>query len=308
MKCPKCGYLGFEDVERCRNCGYEFSLVAPTVLHELPLRTDAGPNEGLDDYSLINARSSTPSAALAALGSELATADATAGHRQLQSRPTVEPEPAELPLFGAQVDDTPLITRASPPRPPLAVRRSEVPRVRSQAQRATSFDLALDPDETGARLVPGDRAQKPEWFDPAVRIRDAGVFSRVSAAIIDLMVLLAVDLAVVYLTMQICGVTLAEFGLVPKGPLFAFLVVQNVGYLVAFTAGGQTLGKMAAGIKVVAADSREPVDIGCALKRTVAWLVLAFPAGLGFVTALFSRDHRGLHDRFAGTRVIRASA
>jgi len=36
------------------------------------------------------------------------------------------------------------------------------------------------------------------------------------------------------------------------------------------------------------------------------WGVLAVPAGLGFLTALFSRDHRGLHDRFAGTRVVRA--
>jgi predicted phosphoribosyltransferase/dienelactone hydrolase len=37
-------------------------------------------------------------------------------------------------------------------------------------------------------------------------------------------------------------------------------------------------------------------------------VVLAVPVGLGFLTALFSRDHRGLHDRFAGTRVVRASA
>jgi uncharacterized RDD family membrane protein YckC len=34
------------------------------------------------------------------------------------------------------------------------------------------------------------------------------------------------------------------------------------------------------------------------------WLLLAVPAGLGFLT-VFSRDHRGLHDRFAGTRVVR---
>jgi uncharacterized RDD family membrane protein YckC len=88
----------------------------------------------------------------------------------------------------------------------------------------------------------------------------------------------------------------------------AFLVVQNVGYLVAFTAGGQTLGKMAAGIKVVAAESNRSIDVGQALKRTVAWLLLAIPAGLGFLTALASRDRRGLHDRFAGTRVVRASA
>jgi len=26
MKCPKCSYLGFETGDRCRNCGYDFSL------------------------------------------------------------------------------------------------------------------------------------------------------------------------------------------------------------------------------------------------------------------------------------------
>ncbi len=310
MKCPKCGYLGFEDVERCRNCGYEFLLASPAALHELPLRTDSEPIEALDDYSLTSIGSSTPSSALSAFGSELDPAAEPAGYPGASSPRAIEPQPAELPLFGAAVDDAPLITRPSPPRPPLAVRRAtpDVTRARSQAPRAASFELSLEPDQRVPRIPRGDRVLAPERVDSDVRVRDAGVFSRMSAAIIDLVVLLAVDLAVVYLTMEICGVTLAEFGLVPKIPLVAFLVVQNVGYLVAFTAGGQTLGKMAAGIKVVAADSRQPVDVGCALKRTVAWLVLAFPAGLGFVTALFSRDHRGLHDRFAGTRVVRVSA
>ena len=108
--------------------------------------------------------------------------------------------------------------------------------------------------------------------------------------------------------MQICGVALEEFAILPKGPLVVFLVVQNVGYLVAFTAGGQTLGKMAAGIKVIAEDADATLDVGCALKRTVMWLLLAVPAGLGLLSALFDHDHRGLHDRFAGTRVVRASA
>ena len=84
--------------------------------------------------------------------------------------------------------------------------------------------------------------------------------------------------------------------------------MQNGGYLVAFTAGGQTLGKMAAGIRVVQSDSDASLDLGRAFLRTLMWVVLAVPAGLGFLTALFSRDHRGLHDRFAGTRVVRASA
>ena len=127
------------------------------------------------------------------------------------------------------------------------------------------------------------------------------------AAAVDSVILFAIDLVVIYFTMQICGVGIAEFGLLPKGPLVVFLVVQNVGYLVAFTAGGQTLGKMAAGIKVVSEDAEVALDIGCALKRTMMWLVLAFPAGLGLLSTLFDHDHRGLHDRFAGTRVVRAT-
>jgi uncharacterized RDD family membrane protein YckC len=38
MKCPKCGYLGFETVDRCRNCGYDFSLTPDRPDAELPLR------------------------------------------------------------------------------------------------------------------------------------------------------------------------------------------------------------------------------------------------------------------------------
>jgi uncharacterized RDD family membrane protein YckC len=128
------------------------------------------------------------------------------------------------------------------------------------------------------------------------------------AAGIDMFILAAIDAAVVYFTMQICGVSLAELAIVPKAPLVAFLLVQNGGYLIAFTVGGQTLGKMAAGIKVVPTESDAPVDVGRAVVRTCLWAMLAVPAGLGFLSALFSPDHRGLHDRFAGTRVVRASA
>ena len=27
MKCPKCSYIGFETGDRCKNCGYDFSLI-----------------------------------------------------------------------------------------------------------------------------------------------------------------------------------------------------------------------------------------------------------------------------------------
>jgi uncharacterized RDD family membrane protein YckC len=136
----------------------------------------------------------------------------------------------------------------------------------------------------------------------------AGIGARLGATAVDGLVLLAIDAVVVYLTMQICGVTLADARLLPRGPLLTFLVAQNLGYFVVFTAGGQTLGKMATGIRVVSTSDHVPPDFGHSTLRTLVWAVLAVPAGLGFVTALPGRERRGLHDLCAGTKVVRVSA
>ena len=173
------------------------------------------------------------------------------------------------------------------------------------------LDLAFDPEPA----TPTPRARPPapasdlsRHHDPIQADETAGLGARLVAAVIDMVIIVVVDAFVVYFTMQICGVTWLDFGILPKAPLLAFLLVQNGGYLAAFTAGGQTLGKMVMGIRVVAVDDTESLDMGRAILRTLLWLVLAVPAGLGFLTALLSRDHRGLHDRVAGTRVVRASA
>jgi uncharacterized RDD family membrane protein YckC len=135
----------------------------------------------------------------------------------------------------------------------------------------------------------------------------APLAARLAAVAIDLGILALIDVIVVYFTMQICGLTIDDADMLPKGPLVGFLAVQNGAYFVAFTAGGQTLGKMVAGIRVVSAEAYGSVDLGRSLLRTLVWTLLASPVGLGFVTALFGREHRGLHDRCAGTRVVRAT-
>lgn len=303
MKCPKCGYVGFERVERCRNCGYDFSLcqgdgdiftssgtkISPSAfLPELPIRFgDAGEMNPLEDLALVDAA--------------------------VPPQPPPTGNTSELPLFARPSEnDEPLITKPSPPRPPLAVRRAtlEVPRLRTDSRPILPM-LELTQAEMESRL-PGApaRGRTAEWNAeaPVESPVAAGVVARMCAVAIDLVVLAGIDLLVVYFTVKICGLTAAEIGILPKGPLVAFLLVQNAGYLVAFTAGGQTLGKMAAGIRVVPSNPNDPLDLAHSIVRTAVWVVLAVPAGLGFVTALFSRDHRGLHDRCAGTRVVRASA
>ena len=301
MKCPKCGYLGFEPVERCRNCGYDFSLLPANDLPELPIREQG-------------AREVSPLVDLALLDAAMPSFPASrpAGPEVERGLGGAERQPvADLPLFGGPGgDDEPLITKASPPRPPLAVRRStpEVIRPRTMQARAPMLDLgALDSGgESGWAPEIAQRAgvvERPGGADGEV----AGLFPRLTATAIDLVILAAIDLLVIYFTMQICGLDLADVEILPKAPLVAFLLVLNGGYLVLFTAGGQTLGKMAADIRVVSARPNSSVDLAHSTVRTLVWLVLAVPAGLGFLTTVFSRDRRGLHDRCAGTRVVRAS-
>ena len=165
MKCPKCGYLGFERVDRCRNCGYEFSLTEAVAEPDLSLRHDRRENIRPPDLSFLKETALSPAS-------------------------------AELPLFGPpDVDDLPLITKASPPRTPLAVRRAtpDVPRLRAE-RRSQTLDLALDADPVRAPL-PAARS-----IDTEVRRveGDAGWGARFVAVVIDLLILAVVDVLVVY--------------------------------------------------------------------------------------------------------------
>jgi len=313
VKCSKCGYIGFESGDRCRNCGYEFSLAPTLALPDLPIRQNTDAVDGLDDLALIDAgtarKASSGFDAEFGRGSDESRPSAAGRSPASSSRSTA----SDLPLFGGPIDDdTPLITKPSPPRTPLSVRRStpETGRPRTAGPRTASLDLGLDldaPAAAGPRVVPSERAHAPsmDWVDSDTRRVDAGSFRRLLAAVIDGVILAAIDVAIIYLTVQISGISGADLELLPKMPLVAFLVVQNVAYLVAFTAGGQTVGKMAAGIEIITFDPDETLDLGRALKRTAACVVLTCPAGLSLLSALISHDHRGLHDRFAGTRVVR---
>src|SRR5215831_5018757 len=53
MRCPKCRYLGLDDFDRCRNCGYEFSLSETVDPPDLMIRSDSGPGEPLPALPLF---------------------------------------------------------------------------------------------------------------------------------------------------------------------------------------------------------------------------------------------------------------
>ena len=317
MKCPKCGYLGYQDVERCRNCGHEFTMAAPSAPSDLRLR-DAEPErdpiadlELIDNRMAASAQASDAAANLANPASVVKPAEAapTPGGR------------IELPLFGGTVpDDTPLITKAPPPRPPLSVRRAtpEVPRLRAESRMPMAESpVAAPPTPAPPTPVPAVTSEPPIIAAPFQSTRPlrsehrgllppASGLDRVRAGLIDLGLLLLVDAVVVYFALKVCRLSVSEISLLPPVPLGAFLLLQNGGYLIAFTATGQTLGKMVTGLRVVTAHDAVP-GVGRATVRSLLSLVLALPAGLGLLPAVLSHDGRGLHDRLAGTRVVRST-
>jgi uncharacterized RDD family membrane protein YckC len=136
----------------------------------------------------------------------------------------------------------------------------------------------------------------------------AAASSRILAGLLDAGLLLAVDAAVLYFTLRLCGLTGSEILQLPVVPMAAFFLLLNGGYFIAFTAvGGQSIGKMALGIKVITQEDGS-VPIGRATLRTLAYLISALPLGAGFLAGVLSADRLALHDRLAHTRVVRPSS
>jgi uncharacterized RDD family membrane protein YckC len=132
----------------------------------------------------------------------------------------------------------------------------------------------------------------------------AGLGRRTLAALIDHAILLVIDIFVFFATLRMTALTTEEWRSLPLLPFLAFLVFMKLAYFSAFTAmGGQTIGKMAARIRVVA-DDQQIVDPARAIKRTLTGVVSLATLGLGLIPALIAPDRRALHDRVAHTHVV----
>jgi uncharacterized RDD family membrane protein YckC len=363
MKCPKCGYLGFETTDRCRNCQYDFSLApfvseADLTLQSADRRTESAgdfdlpaikrPSDGLSGAALDLDRlfgdpepAESPSPALTSPPSSSATSMRKAEPPTItllddetddvegpivdsdlsiafpeESLPPIamsieseaaEPAPPSSLASAASADggalpfdDGPMVP---PPaaRPPLAVRRStpEVPRNRPRTTRPVRL-LDLEPAAKS-----GEASQAAaETVASLMEMPTLG--ARVGAGLIDLLLLVGIDAAVVYLTLRVTGLqnTLEDLRVLPPVPFVGFLATLAFGYVAAFTvAGGQTIGKMVLSLRVIGDDGR-PVDAAGGMIRALGCMLVPITLGLSYLPALFTSDHRAIHDRLAGTRVV----
>ncbi len=307
MRCPKCHYISFDSGERCRNCGYDFSLAID--LPETDFALSEEPEGPLVDFSLNQLDKADAEARRATNGSSVP--DGAPADEPSAPPPATGTAGLELPLF--QIGDgQPLAAPPLTPRPPLAVRRATpvVPRVREQpAEPPPRLQLEADAEDAtptpapSSTPAPASVAAVASATGPA----SAGAGRRATAAFVDLVIVGGIDLAVLHFTLQLSDLTWADLRMLPWVPFAAFLLMLDGGYAVAFTtAVGQTIGKMAAGIRV---ESAGPGDgrptPGQAVVRAASYLVSVVPLGLGFLTAFVSDDRRALHDRLSGTRVVR---
>jgi uncharacterized RDD family membrane protein YckC len=130
----------------------------------------------------------------------------------------------------------------------------------------------------------------------------AGLGTRFLAIMIDLLIAFTAALIAIIFAASLAG----ELGLAIAGALT--ILVFYLGYQVVFevAGGGRTLGKRAAGIRVVM-DGGAPVGLRASLIRATFLLLeglslLYFPA---IVTVLASRNNQRIGDHAAGTLVVR---
>jgi len=335
MKCPKCHYLSFEPEPRCRNCGFSFSLAdGGDALIRGP-EPSGGPFADLDLHPPAQEPRGTasrtpvapppivdsPRTAIEQASAKLEKPEAAGGAAAVSG-----PRPAsttELPLFvkamtapapdAAGEHEVPLVKMRDEPRPPLTVRRKSVD------GRSRSIPAPGD-----KKLGPFDRdlledLQRMEQQDHEVPLvsgpprvgtslpERAGARARAVAAGIDATLLGTTAAAVLWVTLRWCDLSFSSVAVLPLLPTAGFLLLVGAGYLLMFTAfGGQTLGKMAVGIRVInASDTASPPSVGQAAYRALLTLPSVLVFGLGFLPALMGEE-RALHDRLAQTRVVRA--
>jgi uncharacterized RDD family membrane protein YckC len=306
MRCPKCQYISFDSGGRCRNCGYDFSLSDAIETPDLPIQNGREPFGPLTELELQDT-----DAQINRSPSESSHGVAASETPDLREQPSIGARPItnsfDLPLFkdrpGRQ--DAAVVTPSVTPRVPLAVRRATVPVTKPRPRRDEAEEPRLS---LYAGEKPVDkRAKSSPGQDAGVA---APVVARLGAALLDLAIVAGIDFIVLYFTLKICNLTFGEVSELPLAPIAGFLFLLNGGYFTTFVAaGGQTIGKMATGIRVIPGDPRASstrVPFGHALVRAAAYVVSALPAGLGFVPGLIGPERRALHDRLADTRVVKA--
>lgn len=165
------------------------------------------------------------------------------------------------------------------------------------------------------------RGASPVAHDPherVLRVRVTGFSRRFAAALVDVILLAGLSVVVTAATAMALGSPLPRLKEIGPDLLVAGILDRNpmavgaIGLFLGLTLlyelyctgmAGQTLGMRMVRIRVIGSRGRPPGAVR-GLVRVLAYTVSVLPGALGWLWALFDREHRALHDHLAGTYVI----
>ncbi|SFE17294.1 RDD family protein [Nitrosomonas sp. Nm166] len=129
-----------------------------------------------------------------------------------------------------------------------------------------------------------------------------GFWRRIICLVYEFLLLLAI----LFIASFIFHLIFSDTQTVYFKPLFQFYLLVIMGYYFIWfwTHGGQTLAMQTWKMRIVTAEGNG-LTKKQAITRYLLALICNFFFGLGIIWALFDRDHQFLHDRLAGTRIIK---
>ncbi|WP_219416869.1 RDD family protein [Pseudonocardia nigra] len=159
-----------------------------------------------------------------------------------------------------------------------------------------------DPD-LGSNRPDGASVPEPARYAPERHGPLPGTYGqRVGGHLIDVGIPLGL-LALVLLAAPAAGaIEVVVVAYAAASATVVVYVLWNTGYRQGST--GQSLGKQALGVRLVAAATGQPVGFGRAVGRQLAHVLDLAPLGLGFLWPLWDERHQTFADKLCATLVV----
>lgn len=195
---------------------------------------------------------------------------------------------------------------AGPPPvlPPAVGRQSFPPEARSPIPPA--------PQSAKPPVAPPPVPRKAPVSVPTSGLNYAGFAVRLVAYLIDvgiLLLLMLVPLVIMMVLIMRSPDDPSPVSMMINAACFILISVISIGYQLYFVgAKGATPGKKIMKLKVTLPDGTFPIGYGKAFLRMIGYAVSGMICYIGFLMIAFDKEqHRGLHDKIAGTVVIKES-
>ncbi len=282
MKCPKCDYTSFDNLEICKNCGYRFPVKTDQIGSKKPKKEFSSPEPGQKSYQT----------------------------ETIQNESFVNIYQKAEPIYSDELE-----AKEAKNEKPLYTEHLENEEIKSEEPASSNIqkEEALYPESPENTLPPEPleeyEEKKPETVE---NLPKGGYWRRLIAFITDLFLIRLLNIPLSF-AVKLGFLTGAEImGLHYESFLdYKEFIVRTIGILL-FAAyfiyfhgtTGSTPGKWIFHLKVVRTNG-EPLGFLKSTLRFFAYIISALPLYAGFIMIAFNRQKQALHDMILHTYVIK---